>query len=242
MISPPLALIAEVTHRCPLHCVYCSNPLELKAGAEELPTETWARVFEEGAELGLFHVHFTGGEPLARNDLAQLVSVAHSLRLYTNLITSGIGLNEKKLAALMEAGLDHLQMSFQDAEEGIANWIAGAPVHARKLALADLIRASRGLAFTVNLVVHRHNLDRLDSLISFAESLGPQRIEIVQVRNGIQQYRFAKNLCGGRIEIRVGSRCSSTIDRKKAKAQSTNTSWKNSHKVWFVSRVEITVH
>ena len=156
--------------------------MELKAGAEELPTETWTRVFEQGAELGLFHVHFTGGEPLARNDLAQLVSVAHSLRLYTNLITSGIGLNEKKLAALMEAGLDHLQMSFQDAEEEIANWIAGAPVHARKLALADLIRASRGLAFTVNLVVHRNNLDRLDSMISFAESLGPQRIEIANVQ------------------------------------------------------------
>src|ERR1700746_1264405 len=123
--SPPLALIAEVTHRSPLHCVYCSNPLELKARAEELSTETWARVFEEGAELGMFHVHFTGGEPLTRNDLVRLVSVAHSLGLYTNLITSGIGLNEKKLAALIEAGLDHLQLSFQDAEEGIANWIAG---------------------------------------------------------------------------------------------------------------------
>jgi pyrroloquinoline quinone biosynthesis protein E len=179
---PPLALIAEVTHRCPLHCVYCSNPMELKARAEELPTETWARVFEEGAELGMFHVHFTGGEPLARNDLVRLVSVAHSLRLYTNLITSGIGLNEKKLTALIEAGLDHLQMSFQDGEERFADWIAGAPVHARKLALAGLIRESSGLAFTVNLVVHRHNLDRLDSMISFAESLGPQRIEIANVQ------------------------------------------------------------
>src|SRR5215469_11061697 len=117
MISPPLALIAEVTHRCPLHCVYCSNPLELKARAEELSTDTWARVFGEGAELGMFHVHFTGGEPLARKDLVRLVSVAHSFRLYTNLITSGIGLNEQKLAALIEAGLDHLQMSFQDAGE-----------------------------------------------------------------------------------------------------------------------------
>ena len=104
MISPPLALIAELTHRCPLHCVYCSNPLELKARAEELPTETWTRVFEEGAELGMFHVHFTGGEPLARNDLVRLLSLAHSLGLYTNLITSGIGLNEKKLTALIEAG------------------------------------------------------------------------------------------------------------------------------------------
>ena len=183
MITPaPLALIAEVTHRCPLHCVYCSNPLELQARSEELLTETWSRVFEEGAELGMFHVHFTGGEPLARNDLAQLVSVAHSLLLYTNLITSGIGLSEKKLAALIEAGLDHLQISFQDSEERFADWIAGAPVHARKRALAGLIRENSGLAFTVNLVVHRHNLDRLESMISFAESLGPQRIEIASVQ------------------------------------------------------------
>jgi len=178
---PPLALIVEVTHR-PRHCVYCSNPLELKARAEELPTETWARVFEEGAELGMFHVHFTGGEPLARNDLVRLVSLAHSLRLYTNLIISGIALNEKKLTALIEVGLDHLQMSFQDGEERFADWIAGAPVHARKLALAGLICESSGLAFTVNLVVHRHNLDRLDSMISLAESLGPQRIEIANVQ------------------------------------------------------------
>src|SRR6516225_7923659 len=157
MTSPPLALIAEVTHRCPLHCVYCSNPLELSARAEELPTETWSRVFEQGAELGMLHVHFTGGEPLARNDLAKLVSVAHFLSLYTNLITSGIGLNEEKLAALIDAGLDHLQLSFQDGEERFADWIAGAPVHARKLTLAGLLRERRGLAFTVNLVVHRHN-------------------------------------------------------------------------------------
>lgn len=187
-VPPPLALIAEVTHRCPLHCVYCSNPLHLKARAEELPTEIWARVFEEGAELGIFHAHFTGGEPLARNDLAQLVSAAHSLGLYTNLITSGIGLNEKRLRALIEAGLDHLQMSFQDVEEQFADWIAGAPVYARKLALAGIIRESSGLAFTVNLVVHRHNIDRLDSIISFAESLGPQRIEIANV----QYYGWAR--------------------------------------------------
>jgi pyrroloquinoline quinone biosynthesis protein E len=179
---PPLALIAEVTHRCPLHCVYCSNPLQLGTRAEELPAETWLRVFEEGKELGMFHVHFTGGEPLARNDLAQLVSAAHSLTLYTNLITSGIGLSDKKLAALVKAGLDHLQMSFQDSEESFADWIAGSPAHARKRALASLIRESNGLAFTVNLVVHRHNLDRLDAMISFAESLGPQRIEIANVQ------------------------------------------------------------
>jgi pyrroloquinoline quinone biosynthesis protein E len=182
MLTPPLALIAELTHRCPLHCVYCSNPLQLRAHTEELTTETWTQTLEQAANLGVFHVHFTGGEPLARNDLVALVSVAHSLHLYTNLITSGIGLNEKKLAALVEAGLDHLQLSFQDAEESFADQIAGVAVHARKLALARLIHQCRELAFTVNLVVHRYNLDRLESIIALAESLDPQRIEIANVQ------------------------------------------------------------
>lgn len=182
MPNPPLALIAELTHRCPLHCVYCSNPLQLRANSEELPTEIWTQVLEQAAKLGMFHVHFTGGEPLARTDLASLVSVAHSLNLYTNLITSGIGLNEKKLGALLDAGLDHLQLSFQDADEGFADRVAGVPVHARKVALADLIHECKNLAFTVNLVVHRHNLDRLESMIFFAESLAPQRIEIANVQ------------------------------------------------------------
>jgi PqqA peptide cyclase len=182
MATTPLALIAELTHRCPLHCVYCSNPLQLRSHLEELPTELWTRVLEQAAGLGMFHVHFTGGEPLARSDLAALVSTAHCLNLYTNLITSGIGLNEKKLTALVEAGLDHLQLSFQDAEEEFANEIAGAQVHTRKVELARLIHDCNKLAFTVNLVVHRHNLDRLESMISFAESLGPQHIEIANVQ------------------------------------------------------------
>ncbi|PYY10798.1 MAG: pyrroloquinoline quinone biosynthesis protein PqqE [Acidobacteria bacterium] len=182
MATPPLALIAELTHRCPLHCVYCSNPLQLRTNSEELPTGVWTQVLEQAAKLGMFHVHLTGGEPLARSDLNSLVSVAHSLQLYTNLITSGIGMNEKKLASLLAAGLDHLQLSFQDAEESSADRVAGVPVHARKVALANLIHECKNLAFTVNLVVHRHNLDRLDSMILFAESLGPQRIEIANVQ------------------------------------------------------------
>lgn len=182
MLSPPLALIAEVTHRCPLHCVYCSNPLELKARSEELPADVWGRVLDEAAQLGVLHVHFTGGEPLARADLVKLVRIACHAGLYTNLITSGMGLDEKKLAALIEAGLDHLQLSFQDSDEGCADAIAGAEVHARKITLARRITGTGKLAFTVNLVVHRCNLDRLDAMISFAESLGPQRIEIANVQ------------------------------------------------------------
>src|SRR5207302_1760744 len=182
MTTPPLALIAELTHRCPLHCVYCSNPLQLRANFEELPTEVWIQVLKQAAKLGMFQAHCTGGKRLARSALHSLVSVAHSLDLYTNLITSGIGLNEKKLASLIAAGLDHMQLSFQDSNEGSADRVAGVPVHARKVALANLIHECKSLAFTVNLVVHRHNLDRLESIISFAESLGPQRIEIANVQ------------------------------------------------------------
>src|SRR5579864_2468948 len=117
----PLALIAELTHRCPLHCVYCSNPLELKHRADELSTRDWSRVFREAAEAGVLQVDFTGGEPLARPDIVELVRAARSAGLYINLITSGLPLEESKLAALVAAGLDHIQLSFQSAREETAN-------------------------------------------------------------------------------------------------------------------------
>src|ERR1700675_1622260 len=137
--SNPLALIAEITHRCPLHSVYCSNPLELTSRKEELATAEWLRVFKEAAALGVLHLHLTGGEPLARPDLTELIAGARQSRLYTNLITSGIGLSRERLAQLVEAGLDHIQLSFQDSEEGQANWIAGTRAHAHKLELAAWI-------------------------------------------------------------------------------------------------------
>ena len=124
MIPNPLALIAEITHRCPLHCVYCSNPLELAAVSSELSTAEWIDVLEQSGRLGMLHAHFTGGEPLARPDLAELIAGARAAGLYTNLITSGLGLNETRLQALADVGLDHIQISFQDSREEAANWIA----------------------------------------------------------------------------------------------------------------------
>src|ERR1700731_5280218 len=121
MIANPLALIAELTHRCPLHCVYCSNPLELAAVSSELSTAEWIDVFQQAGKLGMLHAHFTGGEPLARPDLSPLIPAARAAGLYTNLITSGLGLNEQRLKALVDAGLDHIQISFQDSREGAAN-------------------------------------------------------------------------------------------------------------------------
>ena len=181
MLSNPLALIAEVTHRCPLHCVYCSNPLELAGTKEELSTDEWTSVFEQCGELGMLHAHFTGGEPLARPDLAELISAARSAGLYTNLITSGLGLNEPRLEALVSAGLDHIQISFQDSREEAANWIAGAKAHAHKIALSRAIRRHK-IAFTVNLVVHRQNLDHLEEMIAFIEQLNPERVEIAHTQ------------------------------------------------------------
>ena len=181
MIPNPLALIAEITHRCPLHCVYCSNPLQMIRAEAELSTEDWVRVFWEARALGILHLHLTGGEPVARADLKDLVEAAHSAGLYTNLITSGIGLPEARLASLVDAGLDHIQLSFQDSRDQPANWIAGTKAHAHKVALSEVIRRFR-IAFTVNLVVHRQNLDHLDEMIRFAEELNPDRLEIAHAQ------------------------------------------------------------
>jgi PqqA peptide cyclase len=181
MIPNPLALIAEITHRCPLHCVYCSNPIELAAASSELSTAEWLDVFQQCGKLGMLHAHFTGGEPLARPDLTQLVAGARTAGLYTNLITSGLGLAETRLPALVEAGLDHLQLSFQDSREGTANWIAGAKAHAHKIELSRIIRRYK-IAFTVNLVIHRQNIDHLEEMIAFIEQLAPERMEIANTQ------------------------------------------------------------
>ena len=189
--SNPLALIAEITHRCPLHCVYCSNPLELTSRKEELGTADWLRVFSEAAALGVLHLHLTGGEPLARQDLTEMIAGARQARLYTNLITSGIGLSRERLGELVEAGLDHIQLSFQDSNEGPANWIAGTRAHAHKMELAAWIRerpigrqeiGERRIAFTVNLVVHRQNIEHLEEMIAALEALHPDRMEIAHAQ------------------------------------------------------------
>ena len=181
MVPNPLALIVEVTHRCPLHCVYCSNPLELAETQSELSTAEWTSVFQQSGKLGMLHAHFTGGEPLARTDLTELIEAARAAGLYTNLITSGIGLNEHRLQALVAAGLDHIQISFQDSRAEAANWIAGARAHDHKIEFSRAIRRHK-VAFTVNLVVHRQNLDHLEEMIAFIEQLNPDRIEIAHTQ------------------------------------------------------------
>jgi PqqA peptide cyclase len=161
--------------------VYCSNPLELTSRKEELATTDWLRVFSEAAALGVLHLHLTGGEPLARPDLTELISGARQSRLYVNLITSGIGLTRERLTQLVEAGLDHIQLSFQDSTEGHANWIAGTRAHAHKIEVARWIREHR-IAFTTNLVVHRQNIDHLEEMVAALEALHPDRMEIAHAQ------------------------------------------------------------
>jgi PqqA peptide cyclase len=181
MKYPLRALIAEVTHRCPLHCVYCSNPLEMQCRSDELSTADWLSIFHQAREMGVLQLHLTGGEPLARSDLTELVRAARGAQLYSNLITSGVGLDERRLDELIEAGLDHIQLSFQDSEEAQANEFSGTRSHALKLRIAQMIHERR-VAFTVNMVVHRRNLERLQEMIAFAEQTGAQRLEIANVQ------------------------------------------------------------
>jgi pyrroloquinoline quinone biosynthesis protein E len=181
MIPNPLALIGEITHRCPLHCVYCSNPLQLATANSELRTEDWRRVFAEAATMGVLHLHLTGGEPAARADLEELIAAAREAGLYTNLITSGIGLPRERLARLVLAGLDHIQVSFQDSQPERSDWIAGTKAHNHKVELAGWVREHR-IAFTANLVVHRQNLDHLEEMVLFLERLQPDRIEIAHAQ------------------------------------------------------------
>ena len=180
-LQPPLALLAELTHRCPLQCPYCSNPLELERAGGELGTADWLRVLREAAELGCMQVHFSGGEPTARRDLEELVKGAAEAGLYTNLITSGVLLDATRLARLAQAGLEHVQLSFQDAAAEGADRIAGFAGHAKKLEVARLVRAA-GLPLTANFVVHRQNLDRLPDMLDLAVALGAHRTEIAHVQ------------------------------------------------------------
>jgi pyrroloquinoline quinone biosynthesis protein E len=181
-LHSPLGLLAELTHRCPLGCPYCSNPLALEPRDGELDAATWSRVFKEAAGLGVMHVHLSGGEPGARRDLVDIAANAREAGLYTNLITSGVGITTRTMRDLWEAGLDHVQVSIQDADAVSADRIAGyRGAFQRKHALAaEAVRL--GLPLTVNLVVHRANIGRISDMVDLALKLKASRIEIAHVQ------------------------------------------------------------
>jgi pyrroloquinoline quinone biosynthesis protein E len=177
----PLALIAELTHRCPLHCVYCSNPLEMRTRADELTTAVWSHVFQQAAALGVLQADLTGGEPLTRPDILDLVQAARKAGLYVNLITSGMPLDEPRLAKLVEAGLDHIQLSFQGAREETSNEISGTKAHAQKLRVLEWFSNHR-VAVTLNFVIHRRNIDQIEEMLKIAESSSATRVEFANVQ------------------------------------------------------------
>jgi PqqA peptide cyclase len=194
MMAPrPYALLAEITYRCPLHCPYCSNPVSASLckaprrprdgsyNDSNLSTDEWTRVIREAAALGVLQIGFSGGEPLVRRDLPDLVRAAREANLYTNLITSGIGLDDDRMDVLRDAGLDSVQLSFQSDNVDLADEIAGARAHQHKLHAAAKIRAA-GIPLSLNFVIHRRNIDRLPQMIDLAESLEADRVELANVQ------------------------------------------------------------
>jgi PqqA peptide cyclase len=180
-IPTPLVLVAEVTHRCPLHCVYCSNPLELTRRQQELSAAAWLKVFEQAAGLGVLQADFTGGEPLARTDLRELIRGARDAGLYASLITSGIPLDERRLEELVAAGLDHFQLSFQGAREESSKEFSGTRTHEQKRRVAEWVKRCR-VALTLNFVIHRQNLHELEEMLELTDQIGPQRVEFAHVQ------------------------------------------------------------
>jgi PqqA peptide cyclase len=181
-IPAPVGILAELTHRCPLGCPYCSNPVELDSRAGELDTETWKRVFSEAAAAGILHAHLSGGEPAARRDLVEIVAHCKQVGLYTNLITSGIGLTQERMRELADAGLDHVQLSIQDALPESADKIAGYKgAFARKMEVAKWVNEV-GIPLTVNAVIHRANIARAGRMVEFAVELGARRVEIAHTQ------------------------------------------------------------
>ena len=177
----PYTLVAELTYRCPLRCVYCSNPLDYARQGEELDTATWLRVLGEAEDLGVVQLNLTGGEPLVRDDLEALVGEARRLDLYTNLITSGVPLRRERLAGLRALGLDNVQISIQDTEAGPSDRIAGRRSFDRKLVVAGWVK-ELGFPLTLNTVLHRENLDRVEEVIALAERLGADRLELANAQ------------------------------------------------------------
>jgi pyrroloquinoline quinone biosynthesis protein E len=181
-VRPPIAMLAEVTHRCPLACPYCSNPLELTRQERELDTATWADIFRQAADLGVLQLHMSGGEPASRRDLVDLVAAARQAGLYVNLITSGIGLTERRLRELDAAGLDHVQLSLQGTDPATADEIGGyRGGFARKMQVAGWV-AEVGFPLTLNAVLHRRNLHQLPRAIDMALEMGARRMEVATVQ------------------------------------------------------------
>lgn len=179
--KPPFWLLAELTYRCPLHCVFCYNPTQHAALRDELSTEEWIRVMREARALGAAQLGFSGGEPLVRDDLEVLVEEAHRLGFYTNLLTSGVGLTEQRISALKDAGLDHIQLSFQDSTRELNDFLSSTKTFELKRKVASLIKAY-DYPMVMNCVLHRHNLPHVGTIIELALEIGAEYLELANTQ------------------------------------------------------------
>jgi pyrroloquinoline quinone biosynthesis protein E len=180
-MDSPFGLLAELTYRCPLACPYCSNPLNMAGYQDELTTDEWRRVLGEAADLGVLQCHLSGGEPLLRRDLVEIAAGAHDLGLYTNLVTSALGLSRPRAEQLRAAGLDHVQISIQADEPVVSDRIAGTPSFERKIEAMGVVK-ELGWPLTVNVVLHRYNIDRVAEVLALAESVGADRLELANTQ------------------------------------------------------------
>ncbi|CAL93807.1 pyrroloquinoline quinone biosynthesis protein PqqE [Azoarcus olearius] len=176
-LGPPLWLLAEVTYRCPLHCAFCYNPVDFARDDTELSTEDWLRVLREARAAGSVQCGFSGGEPLMRDDLEVLVAEAHRLGYYTNLLTSGVGLTAERAQALKAAGLDHIQLSFQDSTRELNDFLSHTRTFDLKQRVAGIIK-DNGWPMVMNCVIHRLNIDYIDRIIEMAVELGAEYLEL----------------------------------------------------------------
>ena len=180
-VGPPLWLLLELTYRCPLHCVFCYNPTDFAATGAELPTAEWLRVLREARALGAVQLGLSGGEPLARDDLETLVAEAHALGFYSNLITSGVGMTEERIGALKRAGLDHIQLSFQDSTREMNDFLSSTRTFELKAKVAELIRRY-DYPMVLNVVLHRLNIDHVGEILTMAERMGAQYVELANTQ------------------------------------------------------------
>jgi PqqA peptide cyclase len=180
-VGPPLWLLLELTYRCPLHCVFCYNPTDFATTAAELPTAEWLRVLREARALGAVQLGLSGGEPLAREDLEIIAAEAHALGFYINLITSGVGMSASRIAALKAAGVDHIQLSFQDSTREMNDFLSSTRTFELKARVAELIRA-HGYPMVLNVVLHRHNIDHVGEILEMAERMGAQYVELANTQ------------------------------------------------------------
>jgi pyrroloquinoline quinone biosynthesis protein E len=179
--GPPLWLLLELTYRCPLHCVFCYNPVDFSRTGPEITTDEWLRVLREARALGAVQLGLSGGEPLLRDDVERIVAAAHDLGFYTNLITSGVGLNEARLQALKRAGLDHIQLSFQDSTRQMNDFLSSTRTFELKSKVAALIK-KYDYPMVLNVVLHRLNIDHVEEILGMAQTMGADYVELANTQ------------------------------------------------------------